>query len=78
MGRLGTGVGIKVFVQTGVRQVWADGGIFSPALQQWTVNLNIDNPVASGQQYDPTNVQILGFEVQASGSARVYFDEVTY
>jgi hypothetical protein len=75
----GTGVGIKVFVQTGVRQVWADGGIFSLAPRQWTcVSLNIDNPIASGQQYDPTNVQILGFEVQAASSARIYFDEVTY
>jgi hypothetical protein len=75
----GTGVTIKVFVQTGVRLVWADGGIFSPALGQWTcVSLNIDNPVASTQQYDPTNVQILGFEVQASSSARIYVDQVTY
>ena len=75
----GTGVAIKVFVQTGTRLVWADGGIFSPALRQWTcVNLNIDNPIAGTQQYDPTNVQILGFEVQANSNARVYFDQVAY
>jgi hypothetical protein len=75
----GSGVGIKLFVQTGTRQVWADGGLVTALPGQWTcLALNIDNPVFSRQQFDPTDVQIVGLEIQASGQSRLYLDEVAY
>ena len=75
----GASVGIKVFVQTGSRDWWADGGIVTPTPGQWTcVTLTIDNPAFSRQQYDPSDVQILGVEFQTTTSGRVYIDQVTY
>jgi hypothetical protein len=75
----GTNVQIKMFVQTGTRQIWADGGAMTPTPGQWTcMALDIDNPVFSRQQYDPTDVQILGFEVVGSGTSRIYIDSVAY
>jgi len=72
-------VGIKVFVQTGSRYWWADGGVVMPPRGQWTcVTLDISNPAFSRQQYDPTDVQVLGVELQTTGSGRVYIDQVTY
>jgi hypothetical protein len=70
---------VKLFVQTGTRQVWADGGLVTALPGQWTcLALNIDNPVFSRQQFDPTDVQIVGLEIQASGQSRLYIDEVAY
>jgi hypothetical protein len=75
----GAAVGVKVFVQTGNRDWWADGGQVTPPPGQWTcVTLDIDNPVFSRIQYDPTDVQILGVELQTASSGRVYIDQVEY
>jgi hypothetical protein len=75
----GASVGIKVFVQTGSRYWWADGGMVMPRLREWTcVTLDIDNPAFARQQYDPRDVQVLGLELQTTGSARVYIDQVAY
>jgi hypothetical protein len=75
----GAAVGIKVFAQTGVRYWWADGGQVTPPAGQWTcVTLDIDNPAYSRIQYDPTDVQVLGLELQTGGSGRVYIDQVEY
>jgi len=46
---------------------------------QWTcLALDINNPVFSRQQYDPTDVRILGVDTQASGTSRIYIDTVAY
>jgi hypothetical protein len=75
----GGSVAIKVFVQTGSRYWWADGGIVTPPAGQWTcVTLTIDNPAFSRQLYDPSDVQILGVELQTTTAGRVYIDQVTY
>ena len=72
-------VGIKVFVQTGVRYWWADGGQVTPPPGQWScVTLDIDNPIYSRIQYDPTDVTVLGLELQTTGTGRVYIDQVAY
>lgn len=75
----GAPVGVKVFVQTGSRYWWADGGVVMLPSGQWTcVTLDIDNPAFSRQQYDPTDVQVLGLELQTASSGRVYIDQVEY
>jgi hypothetical protein len=75
----GVNVSVKLFVQTGSRLVWADGGLVTPTPGQWTcLALDIDNPFFSRQQYDPTDIQIVGLEVSAMGTSRVYIDEVAY
>jgi hypothetical protein len=75
----GTGVQARIFVQTGTRSVWADSGYVTLKAGQWTcLALDIDNPVFSRQQYDPTNVQVLGVDMQAGGTARLYIDTVAY
>jgi hypothetical protein len=75
----GAAVGIKVFVQTGQRYWWADGGMVTPPAGQWTcVTLDIDNPAFGRQQYDPRDVQVLGLELQTTSSGRAYVDQVEY
>jgi hypothetical protein len=71
--------GVKPFVQTTSRYWWADGGVVTPPAGQWTcVTLDIDNPAFSRQQYDPSDIQILGFELQTMAAGRVYIDQVAY
>jgi hypothetical protein len=75
----GPAVGVKVFVQTGSRYWWADGGVVTPPPGQWTcVTLDIDNPAYSRQLYDPTDVQVIGLELQTTTSSRAYIDQVAY
>ena len=75
----GGAVSARIFVQTGTRSVWADSGYVTLSQGQWTcLALDIDNPVFSRQQYDPTDVEILGLDMQANGTSRVYIDTVAY
>jgi len=75
----GVNVAIKVFVQTGNRWWWADGGIVTPPQGQWTcVSLDINNPGFSRLQYDPSDVQVLGVELQTTGTGRAFIDQVAY
>ena len=75
----GSKVTAKLFVQTGTKQVWADGGVVTPTPGQWTCQaLDVNNPVFGKQQYDPSNVAILGFELDGTGATRVYFDQIAY
>jgi hypothetical protein len=75
----GAGATAKLFAQTGTRSVWADGGVVTPTVGRWTcLALDLDNPVFSHQQYDPTQVAIVGFELDCPGTCRVYLDQVAY
>ena len=75
----GTSVTTKLFVQTGTKQVWADGGVVAPTPGQWTcLALDVDNPAFSHQQYDPSNVAIVGLELDGTGATRVIFDQIAY
>jgi hypothetical protein len=75
----GVTVTAKLFVQTGTKWVWADGGIVTPKGGQWTcLALDIDNPAFSKNQYDPTNVAIIGLELGDNGTNRIYFDQFGY
>ncbi|HMF43065.1 MAG TPA: hypothetical protein VKQ32_20470 [Polyangia bacterium] len=75
----GTNVTAKLFVQTGTKQVWADGGVVTPTPGQWTcLALDVDNPAFSHQQYDPTSVAIVGLELDGTGATRIYFDTFAY
>jgi hypothetical protein len=75
----GGSVSARIFVQTGTKSVWADSGYVTLNQGQWNcLALDIDNPVFSRQQYDPTNVQVLGVDMQASGTSRVYIDSIAY
>jgi hypothetical protein len=69
----------KLFAQTGAKLSWGDGGVVTPTPGQWTcMALDMNNPAFSKPQFDPTNVQIIGFELSGSGNDRVYFDEIAY
>jgi len=75
----GTNVGVKLFTQTGTKLAWADGGQMFPQPGQWTcLALDFDNPNFSRQQYDASDVQILGLELVGSGASRVFIDELAY
>ena len=75
----GSGVTAKVFVQTGTRLDWADGGVQALTAGQWTcVGLDVSNPAFGKQMYDPTDVEILGLELAGSGSCHVLIDQVGY
>jgi hypothetical protein len=75
----GAGVTVKPFVQTSQRLDWADGGVYMPAAQQWTcVSIDLDNPAFSKTQYDPSDVQIIGLELDATSAVRLYVDEAAY
>jgi hypothetical protein len=75
----GAGVTVKPFVQTSARLDWADGGVYMPAAQQWTcVSIDLDSPAFSKTQYDPSDVQVIGLELDATSGARLYVDEAAY
>jgi hypothetical protein len=75
----GSGVTAKLFVQTSSRLDWADGGLQAPTPGQWTcLALDLDNPVFAKQMYDPTDVQIVGLELDGMGSDSVLIDQVAY
>ena len=75
----GEAVGVKVFVQTGVRYWWADGGQVMVPSGQWScVTLDVDNPAFGRTQYDPTDVKVLGVELQTTSSGHAYIDQVAY
>src|SRR5262249_13401961 len=67
----------KLSVQTGTKLAWADGGAVTPTPGQWTcLALDMANPAFSKPQFDPTNVAIVGLELDGGGTSRVYFDEL--
>jgi hypothetical protein len=75
----GAGATVKLFVQTGTHLSWADGGVVTPTVGQWTcLALDVNNPVFSKAQYDPTAVNIVGFELLCSSTCRIYLDQVAY
>jgi hypothetical protein len=75
----GTGVWVKLFVQTTSKLSWGDGGTVDLSPGQWTcLALDMSNPSFSKPQYDPTDVQVIGFQLQAGGQSRVYIDTVAY
>jgi hypothetical protein len=75
----GTNVLTKLFVQSGTKLVWADGGVVTPTPGQWTcLALDIDNPAFSKNMFDPTNVSVVGLELGDNGGGRVYFDTFAY
>jgi len=75
----GVTVTAKLFVQTGTKWVWADGGIVTPIGGQWNcLALDVDNPAFSKNQYDPSSVSVIGLELGDNGTNRVYFDQFAY
>jgi hypothetical protein len=51
----------------------------TPAAQQWTcISLAFDAPAFSKGMHDASDVQIIGFELDATSAARVYVDDVVY
>jgi hypothetical protein len=68
---------VKLFVQTGTEWVWADNGTVHLSPNVWTcVSLPVSSPSYSGENYDPTDVIRLGFELLGVDSFRVYIDTV--
>lgn len=69
----------KLFVQTGAQWVWADNGTVSLTPHTWTcVSLPVSSPSYNGDNYDPTDVVRLGFEMLDSEPFRLYVDSVRY
>ncbi len=69
----------KLYVQTGSQYVWADNGTVYLTPHTWTcVSLPVSSPSYNGDNYDPTSVVRLGFEMLDSEPFRLYVDSVRY
>jgi hypothetical protein len=68
---------LKFFVQTGSQWVWADNGTVHLSPKVWTcVSLPVSSPAYSGENYDPTDVVRLGFQVFGVSPFRLFVDTV--
>lgn len=68
---------LKLFVQTGAQWVWADNGTVRLSPKEWTcVSIPVSAPSYSGENYDPTDVVRLGFQLLGTAPFRVYVDTV--
>jgi hypothetical protein len=68
---------LKLFVQTGTQFVWADNGTVRPSPEAWTcVSLPVSSPSYNQEDYDPTDVVRLGFQLFGAEPFRVYIDTV--
>jgi hypothetical protein len=68
---------LKLFVQTGSQWVWADNGTVHLSPKVWTcVSLPVSSPSYSGENYDPTDVVRLGFQLFGTEPFRMYVDTV--
>ena len=76
---VGASVEIMLYAQTGTPLRWADGGTIIPTPGQWyCLVLDFDAPVTTSGNWDPTDVQVIGVDIQGSGDLRVYLDQFVY
>ena len=75
----GTGVDVILYVQSGSPAKWADGGTITATVGQWyCLTLDLDNPVTTSASFDPTDVRVVGVDIQGSGDVQVYIDQFAY
>lgn len=75
----GTGVQLILFAESGATGKWADGGKIQATTGQWyCLTLDLDNPPTESAGFDPTDVRIVGVDVQGSGGVVAYFDQFAY
>jgi len=75
----GTAVDIILYVQSGSPAKWADGGTVTATVGQWyCLTLDLDNPVTTSASFDPTDVRVVGLDIQGSGDVQVYIDQFAY
>jgi hypothetical protein len=68
---------LKLFVQTGTQWVWADNGTVQLSPKAWTcVSIPVSSPSYSGENYDPTEVVRIGFQLFGADPFRVYVGTV--
>jgi hypothetical protein len=70
---------LKTMVQTGAQYSWADNGTIYLTPNTWTcVSLDVSTPSSFQQQYDPTQVIRIGFEMLSTTPFVMAIDDVRY
>lgn len=76
---LGASVDIMLYAQSGNPLRWADGGAITATPGQWhCLVLDFDAPVTTSGNWDPSDVKVIGVDIQGSGGIRVYLDQFAY
>jgi len=75
----GTSVDILLYAQSGPTAKWADGGGVRATTGQWyCLTLDLDDPVTTSAMFDPTDVRVVGVDIQGSGVVAAYIDQFAY
>jgi len=76
---VGASIDIMLYAQTGTPLRWADGGVITATPGQWhCLVLDFDAPVTVSANWDATDVNVIGVDIQGSGGIRVYIDQFVY
>jgi hypothetical protein len=75
----GTGVRVRLFVESGPQRLRARAPFSSPPLGQWDCSqVNVSSPDTAEVGFDPANIVGAGLEIEASDQVRVYVDQIAY